>query len=60
MSGPSPIDFGDIAHTIGMLERLAEWFDAFGNYTRAHDCRRLADGLREYADDIAPRPDAKG
>jgi hypothetical protein len=52
VSGPSPIAFGDLANTIGMLGRLADWFDAFGNYTRANDCRRLIDGLSIYADDI--------
>lgn len=46
------ISFRDLAHTMAMLGRLAEWFDAFGNYTRANDCRRLADGLNLYADDI--------
>ena len=53
-----PIEFGDLAHTILMLGRLADWFDAFGNYTRADDCRRLADGLHLYSEDILSRKPA--
>lgn len=38
--------------TIASLKDLREWFEAFGNYTRAHDVERLIDGLREYRTDI--------
>ena len=38
--------------TIASLEFLAAWFDHFGNYTRARDAERLANGLREYAREI--------
>ena len=31
--------------TIASLEFLAAWFDHFGNYTRARDAERLANGL---------------
>jgi len=38
--------------TIASLEFLAAWFEHFGNYTRARDAERLANGLREYAHEI--------
>jgi hypothetical protein len=47
----------ELAFTIRMLARLTVWFDEFGNYTRANDCRRLLDGLQLYSEDIL-RPSA--
>jgi hypothetical protein len=47
-----PISPSDLDRTIQMLDQLERWFANFGNYTRALDCARLADGLREYRVDI--------
>jgi len=38
------------------LADLADWFEAFGNYTRAKDVDRLVDGIELYKQDILTYP----
>ena len=42
----------ELDDAIIVLFKLANWYDAFGNYTRAHDVLRMLDGIKEYENDI--------
>jgi hypothetical protein len=42
----------ELDDTIIVLFKLANWYDDFGNYTRAADIDRLLDGIKEYKNDI--------
>ncbi len=48
----SKVTKADLDHLKRILPKLAEWFDHFGNYTRAGNVDRLLDGIKEYESDI--------